>query len=120
MAAMMVRSSLSAVKSFRVHCILDTGAMNVCIPEELCRQMGLAKIGTQGVLGANGRAEVPVYRAAVGISGLPDFEREVDILGLSTQTALLGYELFSQLDAIDISLKTGNVTFHAGEHSVRH
>jgi len=110
----------SAGDTYRVPCILDTGAMQCCINDALCRQMKRKKIGVTRVGGANGSAEVPVYEALVGIPGLNDFVERVEIIGLSTRTALLGYELFSKLDAIDINLKTDSVTFHAGGESVAH
>lgn len=107
-------------KLFRVSAILDTGAMSCCINDVICKRMGLSQYGTTRVGGANGEAEVPLYRARVGISGLIGFEREVEVIGLSTRTALLGYSLFSQLDRIDINLANGNVVFHSGENSVTH
>ena len=107
-------------KLFKVDAILDTGAMSVCINNEICRQMGLRKIGMTHVGGANGSAEVPVYVGEVGIDGLVGFKQYVEIIGLSTQTALLGYSLFKHLDQIDIELASDTVIFHYGDSHATH
>ena len=107
-------------KTYKVPCILDTGAMNVCLPDAICRQMKLIKLGTTHASGANGVSEVPVYRAPVGIAGLDGFEESVEILGLHSNTALLGFELFSRLDRINIDFLFGTATFHKDDHSVIH
>ena len=107
-------------KLFKVDAILDTGAMSVCINNEICVQMGLRKLGTTRVGGANGSAEVPVYVGEVGIDGLKGFKQYVEIIGLSTQTALLGYSLFKYLDTIEINNVTNEVTFHYGDSHATH
>lgn len=107
-------------KIYRVPCILDTGAMNVCLPDAICRQMKLIKVGTTHASGANGVSEVPVYRAPVGIEGLDGFEESVEILGLHSNTALLGFELFSKLDAIHIDFESNTATFYKNSQSVEH
>jgi len=109
-----------AGKLFKVPAILDTGAMSVCINDQICQSMGLTKYGTTHVGGANGSAEVPVYVGKVGIDGLEGFEQEVEIIGLSTRTALLGYSLFQHLDQINIELGAKSVTFHYGDSRITH
>jgi len=95
-----------------VPAILDTGAMTCCVPDPVMRDIGATPVGSVGVGGAIGHQNVPAYRLNVGIKGLDDFEEEVEILGLPSNTALLGFNLFSRLAGIDISFERGSVTFH--------
>lgn len=75
--------------------ILDTGADTVCVPETVAQ--ALVKQGTipppirtTYVAGANSRQKANVYVMEVGVEGLDNFSKSVEVIGLPTRTALLG------------------------------
>ena len=105
---------------FDVPCILDTGAMNACINDQIMRQIGFKPIGTTHVGGANGSAVANVYEAEIGIKGLTDFWVKGEVIGLPTRTALLGYNVFIHLDAIQINCKDLTVQFYYNDKMVTH
>ena len=109
------------VNGHDVPCILDTGAQTVCVPDSIMREIGATQIGTVNVGGAVSHQTVPAYQAMVGIKGLPDFSHEVEVLGLSTNIALLGFNLFRYLAEIAINFSADEVTFTADDlNSVVH
>jgi len=108
-----------------VPCILDTGAMTCCVPDVIMHELervsgAVQKTGTVNVGGAVSHQVVPAYAASVGIKGLEGFEQQVNILGLPTDTALLGFNLFQHLAGIDINFDEMTVTFetHDGATAV--
>lgn len=105
---------------YEIPCILDTGAMTCCVNNELMMQLGCKPQGTIGVGGATGHSQAPVYHVKLGIKGLDGFEVLAEVIGLPTQTALLGYNLFRHLDRIDIDFHSNAVTFHSDNNSVTH
>ena len=115
-----IESVVSGGEDVDVGCILDTGAMSVCINDTVMRQLGFKPRGTIGIGGATASSSAPVYVAKVGIRGLKGFKVAVEVIGLPTRTALLGYGLFRHLDAIHIDLKANKVTFHLDGDSVTH
>jgi len=74
--------------------ILDTGADTVCIPEtvaQLLISQGKATVQRETyVSGANSRQKATVYLMDVGVEGLENFSKKVEVIGLPTRTALLG------------------------------
>ena len=105
--------TIMIVNDHEVPCILDTGAMTCCVPDEIMRDMGAVPVAQVNVGGAISHQTVPAYRAKVGIKGLDQFSEEVEVIGLSTDTALLGFNLIQRLRGIDINFEESSVTFHA-------
>lgn len=74
--------------------ILDTGADTVCIPETVAQLLvneGAATVERETyVSGANSRQKATVYLMDVGVEGLENFSKKVEVIGLPTRTALLG------------------------------
>jgi len=105
------------VAGHEVPCILDTGAMTCCVPDTIMRDIRrvvgntVKSVGTVNVGGAVSHTTVPAYVAPVGIQGLEGFDPQVEILGLPSDPALLGFNLFSLLAGIDINFDERTVTF---------
>ncbi len=99
-----------------VRALLDTGASNTCIDDELAHALELPIVGKRTIGGALSHSEVNVYEATVRIMGL-DVERKMQMPGIhqpGRDKALLGRDLLQFLH-MEWDGKAGTVVLTHGE-----
>ena len=79
--------------------IVDTGAVNLVIPEEITTELGLRDFGTRTVIYADERREErPVTDVTIEVGGLA--RRVETIVGPAGSQVLIGQVVLEQLDLI--------------------
>ena len=87
------------VRRMTVEGIVDTGAVNLVIPEEIATELGLRDFGTRTVIYADERREErPVTDVTIEVGGLAT--RVETIVGPAGSQVLIGQVVLEQLDLI--------------------
>ena len=103
-----------------VSAILDTGAQTCAVPDAIMRELKIPKVADVKIGGAISQHQtVPTYIVKVGIDGLENSEKEVEVIGLPTNQALLGFNYLRHLSGLAIDIINNEVCFLYGDARIK-